>query len=185
MKNMWRENVPMITRLLICGVSITVDFNRAMDISVIQWQIAPDYHIIVTYNNMTVIHVWGCRTCGWELGQFNYPSAVASDRDLIYVADTHNNRIQVLNVTNTDYIEVIRVIANDLSVLYKPHGISVDPVSGDIFVTSRRSDDGSWIYIITCNMTSHYVRHLTPSDLGVDRTRPVSYSSIQGPDICH
>ena len=54
MKNMWRENVPMITRL-ICGVSITVDFNRPMDISVIQWQIAPDYHIIVTYNNMTVI----------------------------------------------------------------------------------------------------------------------------------
>ena len=68
-----------------------------------------------------------------KLGQFNYPSAVASDGDLIYVADTHNNRIQVLNVTDTDYIEVISVIANDRSVLYKPRGIAVDLVSGHIF----------------------------------------------------
>ena len=90
---------------------------------------------------------------------------------MIYAADTHNNRIQALNVTDTDYIEVIRVIANNLSVLYKPHGISVDPVSGDIFVTGRRSDDGSYIYIIiTYNLTGHYVRHLTPSDLGVYQT---------------
>ena len=42
------------------------------------------------------------------------------------MADTHNNRIQVLNVTDTDYIEVIRVIANNMSVLYEPRGISVD-----------------------------------------------------------
>ena len=91
-----------------------------------------------------------------KLGQFNYPSAVASDGD--YVADTHNNCIQVLNVTDTDYIEVIRVIANDLSVLYKPRGISVDLGSGHIFVTGRRSDHGSWIYIIiTYNMTGHYI----------------------------
>ena len=153
---MWRENVPMITRLLICGVSITVDFNRPMDISVM----ADGRLIICDFS----------RTCGWE--QFNYPSAVASDGDLIYVADTRNNRIQVLNVTDTDYIEVIRVIANDLSVLYEPRGISVDLVSGHIFVTGRRrSDDGSRIYIIiTYNMTGHYVRHLTPSDLGVDQT---------------
>ena len=87
------------------------------------------------------------------------------------MADTHNNRIQVLNVTNTDYIEVIRVIANDLSVLYEPRGIAVDPESGNIFVTGKRSDHGSWIsIIITYNMTGHYVRHLTPSDLGVDQT---------------
>ena len=62
--------------------------------------------------------------------------------------------------------------ADDPSVLYLPVGIAVDRASGYILVTGWRwSGDGSWISImITYNMTGHYVRHVTPSDLGVDQT---------------
>ena len=130
------------------------------------------HRVIVTYNNMTMIHVWGSLTEGQGLGEFAWPTAVASDGDLIYVADCINRRIQVLNVTSTDVIEVIEVTADDPSVLYLPGGIAVDGASGYIFVTGyRRSDDGSEIDImITYNMTGHYVRHVTASDLGVDKT---------------
>ena len=61
---------------------------------------------------------------------------------------------------------------DDPSELYLPWGIAVDRASGYILVTGWRwSDDGSWISImITYNMTGHYVRHVTASDLGVDQT---------------
>ena len=154
--------------------NITVGFNYPLDISVMtdgRMVISDDHRVIVTYNNMTVIHVWGSLTTGWGLGQFDLPNAVASDGDLIYVADYGNRRIQVLNVTSTDDIEVIEVTADDPSVLYRPVGIAVDRASGYIFVTGvRRSGDGSEISImITYNMTGHYVRHVTASDLGVDQ----------------
>ena len=150
---------------------ITVDFNIPYDISVMtngRMVISDNHRVIVTYSNMTLVHVWGSRTRGQGLGQFNRPNAVASDGDLIYVADHNNRRIQVLNVANTGDIEVIEVRAGNPSELYYPHGIAIDRASGYIFVTGwRRSDDGSYIYIIIIyNMTGHYVRHVTPSDLG-------------------
>ena len=98
------------------------------------------------------------------------------------MADTINRRIQVLNVISTDDIEVIEVTADNPSELYQPWGIAVDRASGDIFVTGwRRSGDGSWIsIIITYNMTGHYVRHVTPSDLGVDQTWLVHIALYRG-----
>ena len=154
---------------------ITVDFNRPLDISVMtngRMVISDLHRVIVTYSNMHLVHVWGSRTVGQGLGQFYYPNAVASDGDLIYVADLNYRRIQVLNVANTGDIEVIEVRADNPSELYYPLGIAIDRASGYIFVTGRRrSDGGSDIHIIiTYNMTGHYVRHVTPSDLGVDKT---------------
>ena len=153
---------------------ITVDFNGPLDISVMtngRMVISDRHRVIVTYSNMTLVHVWGSRTAGQGLGQFNWPYAVASDGDLIYVADHNNGRIQVLNVANTGDIEVIEVRADNPSELYRPVGIAVDRASGYIFVTGYRYDDGSYISIIIIyNMTGHYVRHVTPSDLGVYET---------------
>ena len=152
----------------------TVDFNYPGDISVMtngRMVICDLHRVIVAHSNMTLIHVWGSLTEGQGLGQFNRPFAVASDGDLIYVADYGYGRIQVLNVANTGDIEVIEVTANDPSELYYPWGIAIDRASGYIFVIGRRSDDGSDIYImITYNMTGQYVRHVTPSGLGVDKT---------------
>ena len=153
---------------------ITVGFNYPRDISVMtngRMVICDHHRVIVTYSNMTLLHVWGSRTLGRGLGQFDWPYAVASDGDLIYVADHYNRRIQVLNVANTGDIEVIEVRAGNPSELYTPYGIAVDRASGYIFVTGWRYDDGSHIDImIIYNMTGHYVRHVTPSDLGVDKT---------------
>ena len=164
--------------------NITVDFNSPRDISVMtdgRMVISDEYRVIVTYNNMTVIHVWGSLTAGQGLGQFNWPNAVASDEDLIYVVDFINRRIQVLNVSNTDDIEEKRVIADDPPVSYSPHGIAMDGASGDIFVTGERHDGGSWIHIIIIyNMTGHYIRTITTSDLGVDQTNLVSIALYSG-----
>ena len=133
--------------------------------------ICDQHRVIVTYNNMTMIHVWGSLTAGQGLGQFNMPHAVASHGDLIYVVDYINRRIQVLNVSSTDDIAEIRVIGDDPSVSYLPVGIAIDGASGDIFVTGERHEGGSWIHIIIIyNMTGHYVRNLTASDLGVVKT---------------
>ena len=148
---------------------ITVDFYRPLDISVMtngRMVICDLHRVIVTYSNMTLVHVWGSRTRGQGLGQFNWPNAVASDGDLIYVADHDNRRIQVLNVANTGDIEVIEVTADNPSESYKPWGIDVDRASGYIFVTCWGCDESVIIY----NMTGHYVRHVTPSDLGIDKT---------------
>ena len=80
-------------------------------------------------------------------------------------------RIQVLNVSSTDNIEEIRVMCDDPSLSFLPIGIAIDGASGDIFVTGERHEGGSWIHIIIIyNMTSHYVRNITASDLGVAKT---------------
>ena len=64
---------------------------------------------------------------GQGLGQFYIP--MASDGDLIYVADLSNMRIQVLNITRVDYMKQIVVTADDPSVSYGPRGVAVDPES--------------------------------------------------------
>ena len=168
------------------GPGSVTDFNLPRDISVMtngRMVICDEHRVIVTCSNMTLIHVWGSLTRGQGLGQFYYPQAVASDGDLIYVADFGNHRIQVLNVANTGDIEVIEVIADNPSVSYKPWGIAVDRASGYIFVTSsKRSDDGLYSIhiIITYNMTGHYVCHVTASDLGVDRTGLIRIALYRG-----
>ena len=88
---------------------------------------------------------------------------------LIYVADYHNARIQVLNVTRVDDMKQIVVTADDPSVSYNPWGVAVDPESGYMFVTGYRSDGD---IMVIYNMTGHYIRHVTASDLkGVNPAR--------------
>ena len=128
-----------------------------------------DYHrVMLMYTNTTIIQVWGSLTAGQGLGQFNYPLAAASGGDLIYVADNNNARIQELNVTGVDDMKEIVVTADDASVLYRPRGVAVDHESGYMFVTGYRSDDG---IVIIYNMTGHYIRNVTASDLGVNLAR--------------
>ena len=146
-----------------------VDFNRPLDVSVMTdgRMIISDYHrVMLMYTNYTIIQVWGIKTAGQGLGQFNKPYAVASDGDLIYVADNNNARIQVLNVTRVDDMKQIAVTADDGSVSYKPRGVAVDPESGYMFVTGDRS--GGDIMVIY-NITGHYIRNVTSSDLGVNQ----------------
>ena len=149
--------------------NIAVYFNHPSDVSVMtdgRMIICDDHRVMLMYRNTTIIHVWGSLTTGHGLGQFKYPEAVASDGDLIYVADHNNERIQVLNVTSIDVIAEIKV--HNPYVLYKPHGVAVDPESGYIFVTGYRS--GGDIMILY-NMTGHYVRKVTASDLGLNQVR--------------
>ena len=150
---------------------ITVPFNTPFGVSVMtdERMIICDYHrVMLMYTNTTIIHVWGSLTSGQGLGQFNYPHAVASQGHLIYVADYYNKRIQVLNVTSVDDVEEIKVTADDLSVSCFTRSVDVDPESGDIFVIGLKSDGSGINIFFIYNMTGHYVRNVTASDLGVD-----------------
>ena len=149
--------------------NIVVSFNFPRDVSVSDERliISDDYRVIVTHMNMALVYVWGDLERGSGVTQFGYLMGVVSHRDpghqdLIYVADSDNSRLQVLNLANPDDIAVISVIADDPSVSYLPYGIAVDPVSGDIFVSGLS-------VIIMYNNTGHYIRHFSKSDLGVDK----------------
>ena len=147
-----------------------VTFKYPWDVSVMtdgRMIISDDHQVMLMYINTTIIQVWGSLTAGQELGQFNSPLAVASDGHLIYVADYYNERIQVLNVTHVDDMKEIVVSADDASVSYKPRGVAIDPESGYMFVTGYRSDGD--IIVIIYNMTGHYIRNVTVSDLGVNQ----------------
>ena len=149
---------------------ITVLFNFPTDVSVMtdgRMIISDKHRVMLMYTNTTIIHVWGSSGVkGQGLGQFNNPFAVASDGDLIYVADLNNYRIQVLNVTRVDDIKQIKVTPDDPSVSYKTRGVAVDPESGYMFVTGYRSGDG---IIVIYNMTGDYIRNVTSSHLGVNQ----------------
>ena len=144
-------------------------FNIPNDVSVMtdgRMIISDKHRVMLMYTNTTIIHVWGSLTAGQGLGQFDWPEAVASDGHLIYVADYYNYRIQVLNVTRVDDMKQIAVTADDGSVSYKPRGVAVDPESGYMFVTGVRSGGG---IMIIYNMTGHYIRKVTSSNLGVNQ----------------
>ena len=156
--------------------NITVPFNFPFDVSVMtdgRMIIGDTNRIMLMYTNSTIIHVWGSLTAGPGLERFNMPAAVASDGDLIYVADYSNERIQVLNVTDIDDIAEIKVTADDPSVSYKPHGVAVDPEFGYIFVIVKQPDGD---HIMLYNMTRHYLRNVTSSDMGVDKASLVHIS---------
>ena len=148
--------------------SITVPFTYPRDVSVMtdgRMIICDEHRVMLMYINYTIIHVWGSLTTGQGLGQFNIPYGVASHGHLIYVADNYNKRIQVLNVARVDDMKQIVVSADDASVLYKPLGVAVDPGYGYMFVIGDRSD---YDIMLIYNMTGHYIRKVTPSDLGVN-----------------
>ena len=148
-----------------------VDFNYPRDVSVMtdgRMIICDKHRVMLMYTNTTIIQVWGSRTAGQGLGQFNIPYAVASDGHLIYVADLINKRIQILNVTRVDDMKQIVVTADDPSASYYPQGVAVDPESGYMFVTGSRSVGD---IMIIYNMTGHYIRKVTSSDLGVNQAR--------------
>ena len=146
-----------------------VDFNYPLDVSVMTdgRMIICDYsRVMLMFTNTTIMHVWGSLTTGPGLGQFNTPYGVASDGQLIYVADSGNKRIQVLNVTCVDDMKQINVTADDPAVSLTPWGMAVDPESGYMFVTCP----GSGVNIVIIyNMTGHYIRNVTSSDLGVNQ----------------
>ena len=148
---------------------IMVHFNYPTDVSVMtdgRMIISDQHRVILMYTNTTIIHIWGSLSTGQELGQFSAPVAIASDGHHIYVADHNNFRIQVLNVTRVDDMAQIVVSADDASVSYRPRGVAVDPKSGYMFVTSKRSYGD---IIVIYNMTGHYVRNITASDMGVSQ----------------
>lgn len=95
-----------------------------------------DVFIVDTYNNRvlkynTNLTVQGSFSIPSDL-ILRRPSDAAVDDDLLYVTDTNNNRVVVLdNITGA----LIDSWAGEPgSSLSGPHGIAVDPVSGSIFV---------------------------------------------------
>ena len=85
------------------------------------------------YNNVKVFGSSGTLlytigTTGYGNGQFNSPKGVATDSsgNFLYVADTDNNRIQILSYNGT-------YIGQFSSGLYEPWGVALDS-SGNVYV---------------------------------------------------
>jgi DNA-binding beta-propeller fold protein YncE len=78
-----------------------------------------------------VIKVWGMRDqAGSRLGQFNAPLYTAVDKSgHIYVADTNNNRVQILDPCSDN----ITLLAPHM-ITGEPSTIAIHPVTADIFV---------------------------------------------------
>ena len=144
----------------------TVPFESPLDVSVADGRIvvADKHRVMFMYTNSTLIHLWGSLNLGVQIGEFFYPQCVILDGDLIYVVDLRNMRIQVLNVTNPNRIDVIPVIVDGLSLSFASFA-DLDPVSGDIYVVAGNYDSQDDILIIY-NRTGHYVCHYTATDLG-------------------
>ena len=67
-------------------------------------------------------------------GQFNKPRAIAiGPNDVLYVADTYNNRIQVLD-NNGNFIRTFGQMGSDPGQFLNPSGIVVDSSTGNIYV---------------------------------------------------
>ena len=121
-------------------VDDTESFISPHDVSVMpdgRIVICDMHRVMLMYADTTIIHVWGSRSSGSNLGKFDEPSGVASDGYRIYVADRQNSRIQILNIADTDDIKKIDVKTPSKS--FKPFDVAVDPVSGEMFVTGHGS----------------------------------------------
>ena len=96
---------------------------------------------IISYDNtLSWVASWGAGggdgTAGSGNGQFSHPRSIAADHDgNIYVTDTGNQRIQVLD-TDGDFVRAFGVStpASDPLYLSGPIGIDVD-AAGDVYVT--------------------------------------------------
>jgi DNA-binding beta-propeller fold protein YncE len=79
------------------------------------------HRILIIGTDENVIRVFGSE--GIEMGRFAYPNGIALRDDLIYVADSNNARIQVLDQEG-EIVSVIVVGKNDLP-LGMPRGIGL------------------------------------------------------------
>ena len=153
---------------------INVSFAKPYDIHVMsdgRLIVCDEHRVMVMYDNMTLIYIWGSRSEGWDLGQFAYPASVTSYEDLIYVADSENGRVQILSLTSPDYIEEISMAWSDAP--GKIYGVSVEPLMGDIYIT-RTSYEGTSSQvdrIIIYSYTGQYLRNFSHADLRVDEAR--------------
>ena len=148
------------------GDDTTVPFDSPLDVSVADGRIvvADEHRVMFMYTNSTLIQLWGSLNWGVQLGDFFYPQCVILDGDLIYVVDERIVRIQILNVTNPNRIDVIHVMVDGLSLSFASFA-DLDPVSGDIYVVAGNYNVQGDVLIIY-NRTGHYVCHYTYTDLG-------------------
>jgi hypothetical protein len=97
---------------------------------------------IADYNKHRVVYYKGSenKTFGEEgpgKDQFSYPTDIQFHKDLIYIADNQNRRIQVYN----DNAEFVRTIGND-SGLEQASGVFVD--NGGVLVCDRKGKQVLW-----------------------------------------
>lgn len=76
---------------------------------------------------------------GGELGEFNRPTHLAVSKDLLYVTDTLNSRIQVFDLATGSPIRAIGSRGTYVGQLAIPKGVSVDS-EGNVYVVESLHD---------------------------------------------
>lgn len=77
---------------------------------------------------------WGVGGLGTGPGKFNNASGIAVSGDRVFVADTDNRRVQVLDAANGDYLFEWATTDRD-GTLVKPESVTVTP-DGTVYVTA-------------------------------------------------
>ena len=109
----------------------------------------------------TVIRTIGTRgSSGSGDGQFNYPSGVAVQGDVLYVADQCNHRVQKLT-TSGEFLSKFGSHGSRDGQLYHPRGICVD-AGGRIFVSEYRNKRVS--VFEPCGTFAYHITHNTISN---------------------
>jgi RHS repeat-associated protein len=73
---------------------------------------------------------------GKGLGQLSGPYGVAVDGGYVYVTDSENQRVQKLETSSGEWIEEFGNTGSEAEKLSAPKGIVLDPLNGDLYVTS-------------------------------------------------
>lgn len=125
--------------------------------SIMLWQDASNNAVALP--TATVANLPGGVYFGRAPGQFAFPSGLASDTGgLIYVVDSMNNRVQVVDRTGK-----VRRVIGELGTangrFLKPAGIAVNPPTGTMFVADAGNDR-----VQQFSAAGVYVKTLAPAD---------------------
>ncbi|MBI3903770.1 MAG: SBBP repeat-containing protein [Nitrosomonadales bacterium] len=99
---------------------------------------------------------------GVQPGEFNYPTFLAFANGELYVSDTMNARIQVLDAETGESKQVIGEMGMNMGNLVRPKGIAVDP-EGNIYVVESYYD-----YLLVFNKHGEFLMPIggTGQDVG-------------------
>ena len=144
-----------------CFNTATYPFDVAVDDKVFLYVALCSQHCIDVLDQQgTVIRTIGTRgSSGSGDGQFNYPSSVAVQGDVLYVADQGNQRVQKLT-TSGEFLSKFGSYVSGDGQLDSPRGICVD-AGGRIFVSQNSNNRVS--VFKPCGTFAFHITHNTIS----------------------
>ena len=109
--------------------------NMASDVADDSFYVADTYNNAIDHYDKNGMLIWQVRAGGTGPGQFGFPSGVAvGTNQNVYVADSRNQRIQVLDHTTGAFVSQF-----DCAPCQDPRGVAVDAGTGNVYVADMNA----------------------------------------------